>query len=194
VRGSWATAAAVDCGEVLRAGVATNSRAGRGSRRVAATCSEEQRPGCSMEDGRRQRHRRWEPQARVLVCRGASAPALGGSAVARVERSSAGASPCSGGRQAEGRVCVCRRLREDGRPHRALGLERHLRRLTKEKRRGWCRPPHGPMPDGAGRSSAGEWRGGVESFAAGAAPEDAFRVGRRCSSVLSISFSQFRSR
>jgi hypothetical protein len=56
----------------------------------------------------------------------------------RVGRSSAGASPCGGGRQAEGRVCVCRR--EDGWPHRALGVERHRRRLIEEKR-GATPPP-----------------------------------------------------
>jgi hypothetical protein len=50
------------------------------------------------------------------------------------------------------------------------------------------------MPDGAGRSSAGEWRGGVESFAVSAAPEDAFRVGRRCSLFLSLNFALGRGR
>jgi hypothetical protein len=38
-------------------------------------------------------------------------------------KSSVGASPCGGGRQAEGRVCVCCRRREDGRPQHALGVE-----------------------------------------------------------------------
>jgi hypothetical protein len=115
---------------------AEGTAAGRGPRRAVATCSEEQRPGCSMEDGRRQRQRRWEPQALVPACRGALVPALGGAP----SRVLGGATPDVALRRKEtGRGPRLRvsssPSREDGWLHRALGVERHRRRLTEEHRR-----------------------------------------------------------
>jgi hypothetical protein len=68
-----------------------------------------------MEDGRRQRHRRWEPQAWVPVCRGASAPALGGAP----SRVSGGAAPgrrlaAEGDRPRAVSACVAVAGRTDG--------------------------------------------------------------------------------
>jgi hypothetical protein len=145
-----------------------------------------------MEDGRRQRHRRWEPQARVLVCRGASAPALGG-APSRVSR---GAAPgrrlaAEGDRPRAASACVAVSGRTGGRTARwawsdiSVDLQRRSGEDGAGLHTGRCRTePGGAAPEN-----------GVEAWShSRPAPRPRMRsasaaVARRCSLFLSLNFA-----